>query len=285
MSKVKKAKEHKFLNKHTVLGVFLLMYFNFVLIDFVFGAASAVICEHAGIDNKTGLGAGAIIGSILALIIWFRFFSPEYKWKPESGSWGKSFRLLIPLYLYWVFLFGTFGYLSKSFPFGAISLSSFLAAIMAGAGEEVAFREVGISYLARQWKDENKIILMAIIPAAAFALTHVTNIVSMSFPDVLKQALLTFFMGVFLGAVYIRTGNIWPIILGHSLHDIMAFSASEKLSMLGMNLPDWSVTLLTVVEAGLLISGLYMLRKSKKAEIIALWNKRWSRDTGVTEEA
>lgn len=35
MSKVKKAKEHKFLNKHTVLGVFLLMYFNFVLIDFV----------------------------------------------------------------------------------------------------------------------------------------------------------------------------------------------------------------------------------------------------------
>ena len=261
------------------------MYFNFVLIDFVIGATSAIICEHAGIDNKIGLGAGAIIGSILALIIWFRFFSPEYKWKPESGSWGKSFRLLIPLYLYWVFLFGTFGYLSKSFPFGAISLSSFLAAIMAGAGEEVAFREVGISYLARQWKDENKIILMAIIPAAAFALTHVTNIVSMSFPDVLKQALLTFFMGVFLGAVYIRTGNIWPIILGHSLHDIMAFSASEKLSMLGLNLPDWSVTLLTVIEAGLLISGLYMLRKSKRAEIIALWDKRWSRDTVVSEEA
>ena len=254
MAREKKAKEHKFLNKHTVLGVFLLMYFNFVLIDFVFGAASAVICEHAGIDNKTGLGAGAIIGSILALIIWFRFFSPEYKWKPESGS-------------------------------GAISLSSFLAAIMAGAGEEVAFREVGISYMARQWNDENKIILMAIIPAAAFALTHITNIVSMSLSDVLKQALLTFFMGVFLGAVYIRTGNIWPIILGHSLHDIMAFSASEKLSMLGLNLPDWSVTLLTVIEAGLLISGLYMLRKSKRAEIIALWDKRWSRDTVVSEEA
>ena len=273
------------MNKHTIPGVFLLMYFNIVLIDFVIGSTSAIICEHAGIDNKIGLGAGGTIGSILALVIRFRFFSPEYKWKPESGSWGKSFRLLIPLYIYWVFLFGTFGYLSKSFPFGAISLSSFLTAIMAGAGEEVAFREVGISYMARQWNDENKIILMAIIPAAAFALTHVTNIVSMSLSDVLKQALLTFFMGVFLGAVYIRTGNIWPIILGHSLHDIMAFSASEKLSMLGLNLPDWSVTLLTVIEAGLLISGLYMLRKSKRAEIIALWDKRWSRDTVVSEEA
>ena len=69
---------------------------------------------------------------------------------------------------------------------------------------------------------------MAVIPAAAFALTHVTNIVSMGLSDVLKQALLTLFMGVFLGAVYIRTGNICPIILGHSLHDIMAFSASEN---------------------------------------------------------
>ena len=286
MSKVKKAKEHKFLNKHTVLGVFLLMYFNFVLIDFVIGATSAIICEHAGIDNKIGLGAGAIIGSILALIIWFRFFSPEYKWKPESGSWGKSFRLLIPLYIYWVFLFGTFGYLSKSFPFGAISLSSFLAAIMAGAGEEVAFREVGISYLARQWKDENKIILMAIIPAAAFSLIHLTNSVTdMDVVGVLEQMLLTFFLGVFFAAVYIRTGNIWPLILCHSLHDILLSSVSEKETALGVQFPDWFVPALGVVEGLLLVCGLYMLRKSKRGEIIALWNRRWSRDTGVTEEA
>ena len=283
MSKVKKAKEHKFLNKHTIPGVFLLMYFNIVLIDFVIGSAFAIICDHAGIDPKIGLGAGAIIGSILALIIWFRFFSPEYKWKPESVSWGKSFRLLIPLYICWVLLVGMYAYLTKGFPFRAISISSLLAAIMAGAGEEVAFREVGISYLARQWKDENKIILMAIIPAAAFALTHLTNIVTMSFSGVLKQALLTFFMGVFLAAVYIRTGNIWPLILGHSLHDIITFSAKAKLSMLGMDLPDWFVVLITVIEAGLLISGLYMLRKSKRTEIITLWNKRWSRDTGALE--
>ena len=284
MSKVKKAKEHKFLNKHTVLGALLLMFFNFVFIEFFVGTIAGIICGHAGIDKTTGLAAGSIIGSLLALIIWFRFFSPEYKWKPESGSWGKSFKLLIPFLIYWVILFSAFGVYAKGLPFGAISISALLTSIMAGAGEEVAFREVGISYLARQWKDENKIILMAIIPAAAFALTHVTNIVTLSLPDVLKQALLTFFLGVFLGAVYIRTGNIWTIILGHSLHDIMAFSASEKLSMLGLNLPDWSVTLLTVIEAGLLISGLYMLRKSMRAEIIALWDKRWSRDTGVTEE-
>ena len=286
MAGVKKAKEHKFLNKHTVLGAFLLMYFNFVLIEIVAGSIVAVICEHAGIDKIAGLGAGSIIASVLALIIWFRFFSPEYKWKPESDSWGRSFKLLIPLCIYWVILFGAFGYFAKGNPFGVISISSLLTAIMAGTAEEVAFREVGISYLARQWKDENKIILMAIIPAVAFSLTHVTNYLSdKNLSTALTQTLLTLFMGIFLAAVYLRTGNIWPLILCHSLHDIMVFSAGEKMTALGAELPDGITTFLCVIEGLLLVCGLYMLRRSKRAEIIALWNRRWSRDTAISEEA
>ena len=285
MSKVKKSKEHKFLNKHTILGVFLLMYFNFVLIEFVFGTVTALICKHAGIDQTTGLGAGSIIGSILALIIWFRFFSPEYKWKPESGSWAKSFKLLIPLYIYWVILFGAFGYFEKSNPFGTIGISSLLTAIMAGTAEEVAFREVGISYLARQWKDENKIILMAIIPAVAFGLIHVTNsVTSMGFSAALTQALMALFIGVFFSAVYLRTGNIWPIILCHSLHDILASSAAVNEEALGIEFPDWFIPVLGVFEGLLFVCGLYMLRKSKRAEIIALWNHRWSSDTSAAEK-
>lgn len=286
MARVKKVREHKFLDKNTVLGVILLMYWNFVLIEFVFGSVTAIICNHAGVNQKTGLAAGSIVGSILALIIWFKFFSPEYKWKPEGGSWGKAFKLLIPLYIFWVALFGVFGYCVKGFPFGVLSISSFLTAIMAGAAEEVAFREVGISYLARQWKDESKIILMAIIPAVAFGLTHVTNLVeSKDLSTTLIQTLLTLFMGTFLSAVYLRTGNIWPLILCHSLHDIMTFSGGEKMEALGVQFPDWITVFLCVLEGGLFICGLYMLRKSKRAEIIELWNKRWSRDTGVTEAA
>ena len=98
----------------------------------------------------------------------------------------------------------------------------------------------------------------------------------------LTQALLTFFTGVFFGAVYLRTGNIWPLILCHSLHDIMTFSAGDKLVALGVDFPDWITAFLCVIEGLLLICGLYMLRRSKRAEIMALWDKRWSRDTGVT---
>ena len=90
-------------------------------------------------------------------------------------------------------------------------------------------------------------------------------------------------MGVFLSAVYIRTGNIWPLMLVHSLHDILLSSVSEKETALGVEFPDWFVPALGVVEGLLFVCGLYMLRKSKRAEIIALWNRRWSRDTGITE--
>ncbi len=101
-------------------------------------------------------------------------------------------------------------------------------------------------------------------------------------PTILAQALLTFFMGVFLSAVYLRTGNICPLILCHSLHDILAFSASDNMVV---EFPDWITTYIGAVEGSLLICGLYMLRRSKRAEIIALWDQRWSRDTGVNEAA
>ena len=48
--------------------------------------------------------------------------------------------------------------------------------MMAGVTEEIAFRELPISYMARQWRDEKKIPLMVIIPGLAFGLTHITNI-------------------------------------------------------------------------------------------------------------
>ena len=40
------------------------------------------------------------------------------------------------------------------FPLGPVPLSSIGASLMAGISEEIAFRELPISYLARQWREE-----------------------------------------------------------------------------------------------------------------------------------
>ena len=272
MRKEKKMREHKFLNKHTIAGALLLMFGNFI----VFNVIAGVI---AGVIDMDKVGAGGIIGSIIALIIWFNFFKPEYKWKPEPGDWGRTFKLLLPVIGLWILLFGMFGVVAGGVPFGAIPLSTILMAIMAGASEEVIFREIGISYLARQWRDENKVIPMALIPAVVFSLTHLTNFGTMSdIESLLTQVLLTVFFGIFFSAVYLRTGNVWPLIIAHSLHDIMGFSASAGVAAMGVGeFPGWSTGYIIVIEAALAVCGLYMLRKSKRAEIIELWDRRWSR--------
>ena len=40
------------------------------------------------------------------------------------------------------------------FPLGPVPLSSIGVSLMAGISEEIAFRELPISYLARQWREE-----------------------------------------------------------------------------------------------------------------------------------
>ena len=273
MSKEKKKREHKFLNKHTIAGVLLLMFGCFIVFNVAAGAVAGII------GGANAVGVGGIIGSIIALIIWFNFFKPEYKWKPGPGDWGRSFKLLIPVIVLWILMFGMFGVVAGGVPFGALPLSTILVAIMAGASEEVIFREIGISYLARQWRDENKIIPIALIPAVAFSLTHLTNLGTMSsIGSLLTQVLLSVFFGIFFSAVYLRTGNVWPLIIAHSLHDILGFSTSAGVVAMGVTeFPDWTTGYLIVIEAAMAICGLYMLRKSKRAEIIELWDRKWSR--------
>ena len=70
-----------------------------------------------------------------------------------------------------------------------------------------------------------------------------------------------------------------------ALHDIMAFSSSEKAAALGVEYPDRVIVFISAAAGLLLVCGLCMLRRSRRAEIITLWDQRWSRDTGVIEES
>ena len=285
--KERKQRKHNFLNKHTIVGVIVLMFGGFIIIEGAVGMSIAVFLKKTmGASTESGLGIGAMIGCAIVLILWFRYWSPEYKWKQLQGDWMKTWKLMMPpMLVFWILLFGMFAYCAKGFPFGLVGLSGILEAIMAGTAEEVAFREIGLSYLARQWRDERKIIPMAMIPAVAFSLIHVGNLVQdWALTDGLIQIMLTLFFGVFFSAVYLRTGNIWMLIIMHSLHDILATSAGNRLDALGMGLPDWITAVICLIELFLCICGIYMLRKSKRAEIIALWDRKWSRETEDSNE-
>jgi hypothetical protein len=107
--------------------------------------------------------------------------------------------------------------------------------------------------------------------------TGAVSLTKISDPAVLRIAAL---FGIFFSAVYLRTGNIWPLIIVHSLHDLLAFSASAGITAMGVGeFPDWTTGYLILIEAAMAVCGLYMLRKSKRAEIIELWDRKWSRSS------
>ena len=79
-------------------------------------------------------------------------------------------------------------------------------------------------------------------------------------------------LGIFFGAVYMRTGNIIPCILAHGLHDffVSAFEVNKHAE-----LPVSVMVISAICEALLAAFGLYLVRMVKRSEIEALWNEKW----------
>lgn len=269
-----KIRKHKILDSHTFSGIFLLMYGGFFVMQFVIGVPLGfAVSKLTGAQTVSCVAFFAAVGGLIVLFFHFFRFSPEYNWKSSGSQTIAGLKLLWPILIYWIVLFSTFGFFAGRIPFGPLSFEGAASSLMAGVTEEVAFRELPISYMARQWRDEKKIPLMVIIPGFAFGLTHITNILGSKPTDTLAQVALSVLFGIFFSAVYVRTGSIWAVLIMHTLHDLLVFSATVYTP----ELPDMVIAELMIIEGILAIYGMYLIRKEKRPEIIALWDRKWNR--------
>ena len=275
-----KTRKHKILDNHTFLGIFLLMFGGFFLMQFVIGAPLGFAAmKLTGTSATSYVALFAAVGGLIVLFFHFFRFSPEYNWKTSFSQTVAGLKLLWPILIYWIVLFTTFGFFAGRIPFGPLSFEGAASSLMAGVTEEVAFRELPISYMARQWRDEKKIPLMVIIPGLAFGLIHITNIFGSKPTDTLAQVVISIFFGVFFSAVYVRTGSIWAVLIGHTLHDLLVSSATVYTP----ELPDIVIAEFIIVEGILAIYAMYLIRKEKRPEIIALWDRKWNRSEKDSE--
>ena len=118
---------------------------------------------------------------------------------------------------------------------------------------------------------------MVIIPGTAFGLTHLSNIVGSKPTDTLAQVALSMLFGIFFSAVYVRTGSIWAVLIMHTLHDLLAFSATVYTP----DLPDIVIAEWAIILIILAAYGLYLVRKEKRSEIIEFWDRRWNRQVNT----
>ena len=152
-----------------------------------------------------------------------------------------------------------------------------IAAIFHGIGpgvsEEVFCRGFTVSNLMRIWKDKpNRIFLSVLVSGAAFGLLHAVNVIVTgdAFAAII-QVIYTAAIGIFYGAVFIRSRNVWGVILMHTLTDISAFIAVFDGNVSGMDIAFCAVGSLIFIAI-----ALYLIRPAKRAEIDALWEDGWS---------
>lgn len=152
-----------------------------------------------------------------------------------------------------------------------------IAAIFHGIGpgvsEEVFCRGFATSNLMRIWKDKpNRIFLSVLVSGAAFGLLHAVNVIVTgdAFAAII-QVIYTAAIGIFYGAVFVRSRNIWGVIIMHTLTDVSAFIAVFDGNVTGMDIAFCAVGSLIFIAI-----ALYLIRPAKRAEIDALWEDGWS---------
>lgn len=270
-----KVRTHKILN-HPILGLVLM-----VLMCYAIEIIMSQIVTMIG-DEKFGSFGGfaaAFPTSIICLLIYRGWFKGEFDGNLKSYNIGKGLLLVLPAASMMLLNLVTTDYSSVTVSSVLIAM---VGAIAPGFFEEVPFRGLGASNFMRVWRDEKRIPLSATLAAALFGLMHLLNLTSgAELSDTLVQVVFAFGSGVLFAAVYYRTGNLIPCIIGHYAVDFTAWIGESEST------GNSTVELIAATAAGIIMAvfGYYYLRKAKRAEILDIWNSKWKTLEAPAEEA
>lgn len=273
-----KTRQHKVLD-HPILGYFLLGVFAMVISE-LFGNIDGVMNHYAlGIEGGStvhlGCGIFTAVGALVAVLLFKLWFRPDFKGCVQTKGLLTGILLLLPVlvthYVGSIVSWSVFGT-------GSVFLA-FLAAFAPGFSEEVAFRGLGVANYMRTIQSEKQIKVIFWLSSIVFGLVHATNIFAGGDPFACAvQAVYAIGIGMALAAVYLRTGNLLPCILGHMSLDFMEFMRGDISQsgglMINMGVGDWITCFAAVVGA---VWGLWLIRSKYHSEIIELWNDKWSK--------
>jgi len=190
----------------------------FSAVIFAVGLGLAIVfmdvCQFAGVELSDSTCLGRILAGVLLAAL---FIGRLYL--------RNSFRgFLICLPMYGLALFNVINhYLTGGGAPNPLTLSLLLTGIAPGVFEEIIFRGIAISALRRKF---GKPIVVVLISAVVFSLSHLTNLVGMYWLQVMIQLLHALVVGIVLGAVYYISGDLISCILAHAVIDITSYMFS-----------------------------------------------------------
>lgn len=143
-----------------------------------------------------------------------------------------------------------------------------LFGIAPGFYEEVGCRGIVLTNLMRKWKGRpNSVYTVLLASSFAFGAVHLINLVSSPTAGVVLQVLYAAALGIFFGAVYLRTRNLWGVAIVHSIIDMTAYLMEDgpRETILADYISSAAIIIVYTV------LGFYLVRRKKHEEIETLW--------------
>ena len=286
-----KEKKHRFL-KHPILAAFLLPVIG-LLGGGIIG--QIVVLSLNGFDTKAAQNTllsndlPEIFLALLVILIMKHSYDNQFKF----GFWKKNLKPSM-VFASWGFLVLLLNIIPNLF-LGTPLESSYglLLAVTGGIApglyEEVTCRGVVLSNMMYQWRNAKNPIMMSLLASSiAFGLIHLVNLFSTVGPTLIQVGYATG-LGIFFGAVYLRTRNLWGPVVVHALIDISAkiFVTEDPVAgIASLAVPPEQMLVGIAVFIVFTAIGLYLVRPAKHEEIKALWREdSWNHGVAPETEA
>lgn len=191
-----------FSKNHPVIFI-IILFFVGVLVAGLLGAVTG------GYDSDLGTAVGRIIVGVAVFAIFRECFKEN---KYFSGAKYLLLALILPV---WNVVYQAASGMTE-IQSGGMIFEVFLCALAPAIFEEVLFRGVFLEKL----RENGKTPMVALfISALVFGLVHLTNVVGGEVANTLVQILYAFVIGLFLGAVYLKTRDLATVIIAHFMTD------------------------------------------------------------------
>ena len=285
--KERKIINHPFLNKHTIIGVILLTFGGFVFCEVLMGGVLGTVLGLLYMSINPGnsemgtmilINVISILSAFVLLAIFWRWFYPEYEGGLKGGR-KVVFWTIISIAIVTGLLIVNL--LTDDGSLGWPSAVNIATALMAGVCEEAFFRGIGASYLMRQWRDKNDVLKVMIVTSLLFAVIHCFNMIGGApLAMTIVQIINAFSMGCLFCGFFLRSGNLIPAMVFHTLNDVFAFMRVDSIGEGGIYNSDvtvsWQMLVVLAVLSVIYISiTLFLTRPSVRDELRELWDHKW----------
>ena len=273
----KKPRVHKMIDEHPYIGglqsgcLFLMASW---IIEEIIDAPIRMLFPDYSVPGPMG----AIVALVICNLIFIRWYKPETEGLLKGGDLVSLPRFLIPMIIYWIVSVMAEVILNDTklaFPdFAKLSL-----ALSAAATEELAFRGAMIAPMMRNQPNRNRILMVLVVSSVVFGLMHGTNIIAgRNVSAVLMQVVAAIASGCFLGTVFLSTGNLWPAIMIHFIHDVIVFSNTgptegNDVIKYEITRSSWIALILIVLLA---VYAFFEVRHDSSIDrILGIWREKW----------